>query len=41
MISNEVKVKTLKEKIKIAEGKGNGASGVVRKWKRQIRNLTI
>lgn len=40
MITNEVKRKILLNKINVAESKGNGASGVVRKWKRQVRNLS-
>ena len=41
MISNEVKVKILSNRVKVAEEKGNGTAGVVRKWKRQIRNLSV
>lgn len=39
-MSVEVKIETLKYRIQKAEGRGNATAGVIRKWKRQIRNLT-
>ena len=38
-MSNEVRAKVLETKIRLAEDKGNGSSGVVRRWKRELRNL--
>lgn len=39
MISKDVKVKMLQTKIIKAENKGTNTNGVVRRWKREIRNL--
>lgn len=39
MISNETKIKILQNRINVAESKKNGEAGVVRKWKRLIRNM--
>ena len=39
-MSNDVKIATLSYKVRRAESKGNVTAGVVRKWNRQIRNLS-
>lgn len=39
-MSNEIRIKVLQGKIAQAESKGNGTAGVVRKWKREVRNLS-
>ena len=39
MTMREARIEVLKTKITVAEGKGNGTSGCVRKWKREIRKL--
>lgn len=39
-MTKEVQIAQLKAKVTKAEMKGNGSAGVVRKWKRQIRNLS-
>ena len=38
--TTEVKIAQLNAKINKAEQSGNASAGVVRKWKRQIRNLS-
>lgn len=38
-MSNEIKIKVLESKIRRAENRGFGTMGVVRRWKREIRNL--
>lgn len=40
MISTEVKIQILQNKINKAESRGNASSGCVRKWRREIRNLS-
>ena len=40
MKNKEIEIKRLQIKIKTAENKGNAGSGCVRKWQRQIRNLS-
>ena len=39
MTKEEARVEILKTKIATAEAKGNGSSGCVRRWKRELRNL--
>lgn len=39
MITNEARIKILENKIKIADSKQNSTAGVVRRWKRELRNL--
>lgn len=41
MTKTEARVEQLKTKVRQAESKGNGTSGVVRKWKREIRKLAV
>jgi len=41
MTQVEARIETLKTKIRTAEGKGLGTSGVVRKWKRELRKLGV
>lgn len=38
-MSNEIRIKVLEGKIKRAEDRGYSTNGIVRKWKREIRNL--
>lgn len=41
MTREQARVETLKSKISMAEAKGYGTSGVVRKWKRELRKFGI
>lgn len=38
--NKDMRIKVLQGKIMRAENRGNGAAGVVRKWSREIRNLS-
>lgn len=40
MLSNETRIKILENRIKVAESKQNSTAGVVRRWKREVRNLS-
>lgn len=40
MITNEARIKILENRIKVADSKQNSTAGVVRRWKREIRNLS-
>ena len=40
MTKKDARIEELRKKIIVAEGKGNGTSGCVRKWKRELRKLT-
>lgn len=39
-MSKEIKIKVLEAKITRAENRGFSSMGVVRKWRREIRNLS-
>lgn len=39
-MTKEVQIAILKCKIQKSENRGNSTAGVVRKWERQIRNLS-
>lgn len=39
-MDTQTKIEILKSKINKAEQKGNSQMGVVRKWQREIRNLS-
>ena len=39
-MSKEIRIKVLKGKITRAEDRGFSSMGVVRKWRREIRNLS-
>jgi hypothetical protein len=39
MTKTEARKEVLKTKIKVAESKGLGTSGCVRKWQRELRKL--
>ena len=41
MTAKEARIETLKTRVRTAEGKGFGTSGVVRKWKRELRHLGV
>lgn len=39
-MTNEIKIEILKRKINLTTQRGNGTAGVIRKWEREIRNLS-
>lgn len=41
MTAKEARIEVLKSRIRMAEGRGYGMNGVVRKWKRELRHLGV
>lgn len=40
-MTNDVRIKMLETKIRKTESKGYAISGCIRKWKREIRKLSV